>query len=300
MALTTLQCGYVAIVGRPNVGKSTLLNNILGRKLSITSRKPQTTRHTLLGILNEGELQLIFVDTPGIHANRDRAINRVMNKAAVSVLHDVDVIVLVVDRLEWGIEDEYVAKYLQSSRVPLIVVINKIDMLAEKELLLPQLDFLFDKFSPKELIPISALRRVNLSRLISSIRTFIPTSAHLFHQDQITDRNERFLCSEIIREKMTRKLGAELPYEITVEIEAFYVEASITNIHALILVEREGQKKIIIGDGGKRLREIGKCARRDIEDLISSKVMLRTWVKVRSGWSDDERALRSLGYLDNS
>ena len=300
MALTTLQCGYVAIVGRPNVGKSTLLNNILGRKLSITSRKPQTTRHTLLGILNEGELQLIFVDTPGIHANRDRAINRVMNKAAVSVLHDVDVIVLVVDRLEWGIEDEYVAKYLQSSRVPLIIVINKIDMLAEKELLLPQLDFLFDKFSPKELIPISALRRVNLSRLISSIRPFIPTSAHLFHQDQITDRNERFLCSEIIREKMTRKLGAELPYEITVEIEAFYVEASITNIHALILVEREGQKKIIIGDGGKRLREIGKCARRDIEDLISSKVMLRTWVKVRSGWSDDERALRSLGYLDNS
>jgi len=300
VALTTLQCGYVAIVGRPNVGKSTLLNNILGRKLSITSRKPQTTRHTLLGILNEGELQLIFVDTPGIHANRDRAINRVMNKAAVSVLHDVDVIVLVVDRLEWGIEDEYVAKYLQSSRVPLIIVINKIDMLAEKELLLPQLDFLFDKFSPKELIPISALRRVNLSRLISSIRPFIPTSAHLFHQDQITDRNERFLCSEIIREKMTRKLGAELPYEITVEIEAFYVEASITNIHALILVEREGQKKIIIGDGGKRLREIGKCARRDIEDLISSKVMLRTWVKVRSGWSDDERALRSLGYLDNS
>ena len=299
MTLTTLQCGYVAIVGRPNVGKSTLLNNILGRKLSITSRKPQTTRHALLGVLNEGDLQLIFVDTPGIHANRDRAINRVMNKAAVSVLHDVDVIVLVVDRLEWGIEDEYVAKYLQSSRVPLIVVINKIDMLAEKELLLPQLDFLFDKFKPKELIPISALRRVNLSRLISSIRPFIPTSAHLFHQVQITDRNERFLCSEIIREKMTRKLGAELPYEITVEIEAFYAEASITNIHALILVEREGQKKIIIGDGGKRLREIGKCARRDIEDLISSKVMLRTWVKVRSGWSDDERALRSLGYLDN-
>jgi len=299
VTLTTLQCGYVAIVGRPNVGKSTLLNNILGRKLSITSRKPQTTRHALLGVLNEGDLQLIFVDTPGIHANRDRAINRVMNKAAVSVLHDVDVIVLVVDRLEWGIEDEYVAKYLQSSRVPLIVVINKIDMLAEKELLLPQLDFLFDKFKPKELIPISALRRVNLSRLISSIRPFIPTSAHLFHQDQITDRNERFLCSEIIREKMTRKLGAELPYEITVEIEAFYAEASITNIHALILVEREGQKKIIIGDGGKRLREIGKCARRDIEDLISSKVMLRTWVKVRSGWSDDERALRSLGYLDN-
>ena len=299
MTLTTLQCGYVAIVGRPNVGKSTLLNNILGRKLSITSRKPQTTRHALLGVLNEGDLQLIFVDTPGIHANRDRAINRVMNKAAVSVLHDVDVIVLVVDRLEWGIEDEYVAKYLQNSRVPLIVVINKIDMLAEKELLLPQLDFLFDKFKPKELIPISALRRVNLSRLISSIRPFIPTSAHLFHQDQITDRNERFLCSEIIREKMTRKLGAELPYEITVEIEAFYAEASITNIHALILVEREGQKKIIIGDGGKRLREIGKCARRDIEDLISSKVMLRTWVKVRSGWSDDERALRSLGYLDN-
>ena len=299
MTLTTLQCGYVAIVGRPNVGKSTLLNNILGRKLSITSRKPQTTRHALLGVLNEGDLQLIFVDTPGIHANRDRAINRVMNKAAVSVLHDVDVIVLVVDRLEWGIEDEYVAKYLQSSRVPLIVVINKIDMLAEKELLLPQLDFLFDKFKPKELIPISALRRVNLSRLISSIRPFIPTSAHLFHQDQITDRNERFLCSEIIREKMTRKLGAELPYEITVEIEAFYAEASITNIHALILVEREGQKKIIIGDRGKRLKEIGKSARLDIEDLIDSKVMLRTWIKVRSGWSDDERVLRSLGYLDN-
>ena len=172
-------------------------------------------------------------------------------------------------------------------------------MLSEKELLLPQLKFLSHKCKPKELIPVSALRKINLSRLMSSIKPFIPTNVHLFHQDQITDRNERFLCSEIIREKITRKLGAELPYEITVEIEAFSTEVGVTHIDALILVEREGQKKIIIGDGGKCLKEIGKSARRDIEDLINSRVMLRTWVKVRSGWSDDERALRSLGYLDS-
>ncbi len=299
MTAKTRQCGYVAIIGRPNVGKSTLLNNILGRKLSITSRKPQTTRHTLLGIYTEGAIQMIFVDTPGIHVSRDRAINRVMNKTAISVLHDVDVVVFVVDRLEWGIEDEYVAKYLQSSQAPLVVVLNKIDTLRDKELLLPQLEFLSHKCKPKELIPVSALRKINLSRLMSSIKPFIPISAHLFHQEQITDRNERFLCSEIIREKITRKLGAELPYEVTVEIEAFYAEASVTHIDALILVEREGQKKIIIGDRGKRLKEIGKSARLDIEDLIDSKVMLRTWIKVRSGWSDDERVLRSLGYLDN-
>ena len=299
MASTTSQCGYVAIVGRPNVGKSTLLNNILGRKLSITSRKPQTTRHTLLGIFTEGAMQLIFVDTPGIHANRDRAINRVMNKTAISVLQDVDLVLFVVDRLMWGIEDEYVAKHLQNSRVPMLLVVNKIDMLSEKELLLPQLKFLSHKCKPKELIPVSALRKINISRLMSSIRPFIPTNMHLFHQDQITDRSERFLCSEIIREKITRKLGAELPYEVTVEIEAFSTGASITHIDALILVERAGQKKIIIGDGGKCLKEIGKSARVDIENLINSRVMLRTWVKVRSGWSDDERALRSLGYLDS-
>ena len=297
--MTEPRCGYVAIIGRPNVGKSTLLNHILGQKLCITSRKPQTTRHTLLGIKTEADLQMIFVDTPGIHTNQERAINRVMNRSAAGVIADVDVVVFVVDRFEWSEADEYVAKYLSNNPVPLIVAINKVDMIEDKAALLPHLKFLESKVNAIELIPLSALRKTNLDELQEKIKAHIPERMHVFPEDQITDRSERFLASEIVREKIMRQLGAEVPYQVTVEIEEFRAEKKITHISALILVEREGQKKIIIGTNGERIKKVGEQAREDIESLLGCKVMLRTWVKVRSGWSDDERALRSLGYMDD-
>ncbi len=297
--MTEPRCGYVAIIGRPNVGKSTLLNHILGQKLCITSRKPQTTRHTLLGIKTEDDLQMIFVDTPGIHTNQERAINRVMNRSAASVISDVDVLVFVVDRFEWSEADEYVAKYLSNSTVPVIIAVNKVDMIEDKEALLPHLKFLETKVNAADLIPLSALRRTNLDELEEKIKTYMPARMHMFPEDQITDRSERFLAAEIVREKIMRQLGAEVPYQVTVEIEEFRAEKKVTHISALILVERDGQKKIIIGSNGERIKKIGEQARADIESLLDCKVMLRTWVKVRSGWSDDERALRSLGYMDD-
>lgn len=297
--MTEPRCGYVAIVGRPNVGKSTLLNHILGQKLCITSRKPQTTRHTLLGIKTEDDLQMIFVDTPGIHTNQERAINRVMNRSAASVISDVDVLIFVVDRFEWSEADEYVAKYLSNSKVPVIVAVNKVDMIEDKEALLPHLKFLETKVNAADFIPLSALKNTNLDQLQDKIRTYMPERMHVFPEDQITDRSERFLAAEIVREKIMRQLGAEVPYQVTVEIEEFRAEKKVTHISALILVERDGQKKIIIGTNGDRIKKIGEQARADIESLLDCKVMLRTWVKVRSGWSDDERALRSLGYMDD-
>jgi len=291
-------CGYVAIVGRPNVGKSTLLNHLLGQKLCITSRKPQTTRHTLLGIKTERDCQIIYVDTPGIHTNQERAINRVMNRSAASVIGDVDMVVFVVDRLEWSDADDYVAKQLSNSSAPVLVALNKVDMIEDRDAILPHIDFLSGKVEAEAFLPISALRRTNIDQLEEKIKTYIPSKPHLFPEDQITDRSERFLAAELVREKITRQLGAELPYQVTVEIEEFRVERNITHISALILVEREGQKKILIGTNGARIKKVGEQARADMESLLDSKVMLKTWVKVRSGWSDDERALRSLGYMD--
>lgn len=292
------RCGYIAIVGRPNVGKSTLLNHLLGQKLCITSRKPQTTRHTLLGIKTEGTVQMIFVDTPGIHTNQERAINRIMNRSAASVISDVDAVIFVVDRFDWSDADEYVARHLLNSAVPVIVALNKVDMIDDKTELLPHLEFLASKVNASALIPLSALKKTNLNELEEKIKCFIPEQPHIFPEDQITDRSERFLVAEIVREKITRQLGAEVPYQVTVEIERFRVDGKITFIDALILVERDGQKKIIIGAKGERIKKIGEQARADIESLLGCKVMLKTWVKIRSGWSDDERALQSLGYMD--
>ena len=291
-------CGYVAIVGRPNVGKSTLLNHLLGQKLCITSRKPQTTRHTLLGIKTQDNVQIIYVDTPGIHTNQDKAINRVMNRSASSVIADVDVVIFMLDRCEWSDADEYVAKQLSNISVPTLVALNKVDMINNRDDLLPHIEFLKGKVNAQDFLPVSALRRICIDELEEKIKGFIPAQPHLFPDDQITDRSERFLAAEIVREKITRQLGAELPYQITVEIEEFRVEKKIIYIDALILVERDGQKKILIGSNGARIKKVGEQARADMESMFDSKVMLRTWVKVRSGWSDDERALRSLGYMD--
>ncbi len=293
-----LRCGYVAIVGRPNVGKSTLLNHLLGQKISITSRKPQTTRHQVLGIKTEGPRQIIFVDTPGLHRRADKALNRYMNRAATAALRDVDVVVFVVDRTAWTDEDEMVLERVRAAGLPTLLVVNKVDLLAEKTTLLAHLKTLEQKADFEAIVPVSALRRHNVDELEQEIVRLLPESAHFFPEDQVTDRSQRFLAAEIVREKIMRQLGDELPYAISVEIEEFSQEGDTLHISALIYVERVGQKKILIGQQGTRLRSIGSDARRDMESLFDSRVMLRLWVKVRSGWSDDERALRSLGYDD--
>ncbi|MCA0900688.1 GTPase Era [Microbulbifer agarilyticus] len=294
----TSRCGYVAIVGRPNVGKSTLLNHLLGQKICITSRKPQTTRHNMLGIKTEGPNQIIFVDTPGLHAGEEKAINRYMNRAAISSTRDVDVVVFVVEPAKWTEGDELVAQKLRGLKCPLIVAVNKVDQLQDKNAVLPQLQALAERFPEAEIVPISALRTSNLQSLEDVIVERLPEGMHFFEEDQITDRSSRFLAAEIVREKVMRQLGAEIPYAVTVEVEEFSQEGKVLHISAAILVERNGQKRILIGTKGERIKQIGQQARVDMERLFDSKVMLNLWVKVKSGWSDDERALRSLGYVD--
>lgn len=292
------RCGFVAIVGRPNVGKSTLLNHILGQKVSITSRKPQTTRHQVLGIKTDGPVQAIYVDTPGMHEEEPRALNKYMNKAATSALVDVDVVVFVVDQMAWTTADEMVLEKLANVKCPVILAVNKVDRTEKRDMLLPHLDMLSRKREFAEIIPLSALRGTNLEPLEEAVGRFLPQSVHFYPDDQITDRSERFLASEMVREKITRQLGAELPYSVAVEIEEFRREGKTLHVSALILVEREGQKKIVIGDKGERMRQIGKEARQDMERLFDSKVMLRLWVKVKRGWADSDRALKSLGMND--
>jgi len=292
------RCGYVAIVGRPNVGKSTLLNHLLGQKISITSRKPQTTRHQVLGIKSEGNHQIIFVDTPGLHMHEAKAINRYMNRAASAAIRDVDLVVLVVDRTAWTEEDDFVLQQVVASGLPAVLVVNKVDLLADKTELLPHLEKLATRAEFAAILPVSALRQHNIDALEAQILEHLPASEFFFPEDQLTDRSQRFLAAEIVREKIMRQLGDELPYANTVEIEEFVQKGEVLHISAVIFVERRGQKKILIGDGGTRLRSIGSEARRSMEKLFDSKVMLRLWVKIKSGWSDDERALRSLGYTD--
>jgi GTP-binding protein Era len=292
------KCGYVAIVGRPNVGKSTLLNYILGQKLSITSRKPQTTQHTLHGIKTGKGIQAVYVDTPGIHGEAKKAINRHMNRNARNALRDVDVVVFVTDRTDWQADDEITAEAVRHSRAPVIVVVNKVDLLKDKTVLLPQLAKLQALMPAAVIIPVSAIGGDNLAELEKLIEERLPVGPFLFPDDQVTDRSERFLVAEIVREKIIRQLGEEIPYAATIQIERFATQGKVLHIDALILVERDGQKAIIIGKSGARLKRIGTDAREDIESLLDQKVMLKLWVKVKSGWSDDERALKSLGYDD--
>jgi GTP-binding protein Era len=293
-----LRCGYIAIVGRPNTGKSTLLNHLVGQKLSITSRKPQTTRHQILGIRTAAGYQLLFVDTPGMHSDAGRAINRVMNRAAQSALADVDAVVMVVDRTVWTEQDAHVLARVRELGCPLVLVVNKIDLMEDKRQLLPHLEFLATQAEFAAIVPLSALRRQQVDELEQTLVGLMPEGAFFFPEDQITDRSERFLAAEIVREKIMRQLGDELPYACAVEIEEFALDAGVLHISALILVERRGQKRIVIGEKGARLRSIGTEARQDMEQMFEHKVMLRLWVKVRAGWSDDERALKSLGYSD--
>ena len=292
-------CGFVAIVGRPNVGKSTLMNHILGQKLSITSRKPQTTRDQILGVQTKDHMQTIYVDTPGLHKGQDKAINRYMNRTANQALKDVDVVLFVIDAERWTEEDDNVLAKVRHAECPVVLVVNKVDKLEEKDELLPRMMSLSEKMDFSQIVPISALRNKNLDRLEALVESYIPEGVQYYPEDQITNRSSRFLAAEIVREKITRQLGQEVPYEVAVQIEEFVFEGSTIHISALILVERDGQKRIIIGDKGAKIKLIGKESRIDMENLFQQKVMLNLWVKVRSGWSDDERALASLGYQDD-
>ncbi|MET1254752.1 GTPase Era [Aliikangiella maris] len=291
------RCGFVAFIGRPNVGKSTLLNQLLGQKLSITSRKPQTTRHRILGIDTLDNTQMIYVDTPGIHKKEARAINRLMNRAASSSIADVDLVVFVVENDRWTEDDELVLEHIKTHNVPVILFINKVDKIKDKEALLPYLQQLSTKYAFQQIIPGSALKNNQVDALKNYLLDAMPEGDFVFPEDYYTDRSERFLTAEIIREKLIRQLGDELPYSITVEIEQFKMdEKGLLRINGLILVERSGQKSIVIGKGGSRLKQVGTDARKDIERLFAQKVFLELWVKVKDGWADDERALRSLGF----
>ncbi|SFU94709.1 GTPase Era [Halomonas korlensis] len=293
------RCGFVAIVGRPNVGKSTLMNRILGQKISITSRRPQTTRHQVTGIKTEGEAQTIYVDTPGIHIqtrDRNKAINRFMNQAATQALRDVNAVVFLVDRTRWTEEDEVVLQRLEHVKAPVILAVNKVDRLQDKASLLPWLESIGARREFAAIVPISAKHGTNVTELEAEVARHLPESVHYFPEEQITDKSQRFLAAELVREKVMRQLGDELPYQMTVEIEEFRDEGRVIHISALMLVERQGQKKILIGENGERIKSIGREARLDMERALDAKVMLNLWVKVKRGWSDDERALKSLGY----
>lgn len=293
-------CGFIAIVGRPNVGKSTLLNQLLGQKVSITSRKPQTTRHRIMGIHTEGEYQAIYVDTPGLHIEEKRAINRLMNRAASSSIGDVELVIFVVEGTRWTADDEMVLHKLKDNKAPVLLAINKVDNISDKTILLPHIQFLSQQMSFIDVVPVSAESGKNVDAIASIARKCLPEAEHHFPEDYITDRSQRFMASEIIREKLMRFLGAELPYSVTVEIEKFATnERGGYDIHGLILVERDGQKKMVIGNKGAKIKTIGIEARKDMEEMFEAKVHLELWVKVKSGWADDERALRSLGYVDD-
>lgn len=292
---SAFRCGLVALVGRPNVGKSTLLNRILGQKISITSSKPQTTRHRILGIKTAAQAQVVYVDTPGLHRGGKRALNRALNRAASDAIADVDLVVFVVEAGHWTDEDELVLQRLGQAGLPVLLAVNKIDRLTDRAQLLPELQSLAARFDFAEVLPLSATRGENLDRLEQCVTARLPEGPPYFPEEQITDRSERFLAAELIREKLFRRLGQELPYGLTVQIEQFKDDDGLLRIHGLVWVERDSQKAIVIGKGGAMLKQIGREARLDMERLFGAKVFLQLWVKVKSGWADDERALRSLG-----
>jgi GTPase len=293
-----MNCGFVALIGRPNVGKSTLMNHLLKQKISITSRKPQTTRHRILGINTTEAGQAIYMDTPGMHNNEKRALNRYLNRTAETTLLGVDVIVWLIDGLSWHEYDEVIFKKLEQAGLPVILAVNKVDKVKDKDAILAFFAEARHRFPFEHLIPISALKRTNLDQLESLIMTLLPVSDLIYPEDQITDRPERFLAAEIVREKLTRRLGDELPYALTVEMERYEELPGITKIYAIIWIERLSQKNIVIGKEGEMLKKVGTDARFDIEKLIGQKVYLQLWVKVKKNWSDNERAMQSLGFND--
>lgn len=294
--VTPTYAGLVAIVGRPNVGKSTLLNKLVGQKVSITSKKPQTTRHRIVGIDTRDNYQTVYVDTPGLHSEEKRAINRVMNRAAASSILDVEFVLFVVEGTRWTDDDQMVLNRLIASHKPVILVVNKVDLYRDKDTLLPHLQWLGAQLNFIDVVPLSAETGDNVEALRTVVQGHLPLCEFFFPEDYVTDRSMRFMAAEIVREKLMRFLGEELPYSVTVEIERFKWEEKHYHIAALVLVEREGQKRMVIGNKGERIKTIATEARIDMASMLEQPVFLEVWVKVKSGWADDERALRSLGY----
>ncbi|MDY6828740.1 MAG: GTPase Era [Pseudomonadota bacterium] len=290
------RCGLVALVGRPNVGKSTLINAILGQKLSITSATPQTTRNRVLGIKTEGNAQAVYIDTPGYHQGQTKALNRFMNREALASLQDVDLVVWVLEARRYLEADETLRGHLERTVVPVVAALNKIDQLPRREDVLPRIAELSERMALHAVVPISAQRGDQMDQLEQVIGAALPRAPHLYAADELTDRSGRFFAAELIREKIVRLTGDEVPHSVAVTIEQFSERDGILHINALILVERPGQKKILIGAQGALLKRIGQEARVDMERLFGERVMLSTWIKVRRGWSDDQRALRGLGY----
>ena len=296
MSADSFRCGFVALVGRPNVGKSTILNRLVGQKISITSRRPQTTRHRILGIKTDADHQIIYVDTPGLHARQPRAMNRYLNRAAFDSLADVDVVVFVVEGTRWQEDDDWVLEKLEGLRCPVIAAVNKVDRIADKKTLLPFMQELSARREFAGIIPVSAKTGAQLPELEAAVLGHLRHSPPLYDEDQVTDRSQRFLAAELVREKLFRKLGEEIPYGLTVEIEQFREQKGVLHIHALIWVEKASHKPIVIGAQGQLLKEVGREAREDMIKAFDQKVFLNLWVKVKEGWADDERALQSLGY----
>ncbi|MBS4019163.1 MAG: GTPase Era [Dechloromonas sp.] len=293
--MTEIRSGYIAIVGRPNVGKSTLLNHLIGEKISIVSRKAQTTRHRITGILTEADAQFVFVDTPGFQTKFSNALNRAMNRGVTQTLNDVDLVLFVIEAGRYDAKDKAVVRLLPKDR-PVILVINKTDLLKNKEALLPFLAEVSADFDYTAVVPVSAAKGRQTQDLLKEARKHLPNEGLMFPEDDLTDKSERFLAAEYIREKVFRLLGDELPYATAVEIEKFEVEGNLRRIFAAIVVDRESHKAIVIGKGGDSLKRIASEARQDMERLFDGKVYLEVWVKVKSGWNDDERLLKSLGY----
>lgn len=289
------RCGTVAIVGRPNVGKSTLLNHILGLKLSITSRKAQTTRHRLLGIHTTEDTQFLFVDTPGFQQKHINALNRNLNRTVTQVLSEVDVVLFVIEPMHLGDADRKVLELLPKNQ-PVFLVVNKADLVGDKGNLLPLIQDFDLEFPFTGIIPVSAKKNLYLDELLAAVREHLPEQPAIYGEDELTDRNERFLAAEMLREKIFRLLGDEVPYSVAVEIEKFEQEGNLRRIHAAIIVDKDSQKPMLIGKGGEKLKRISTEARQDMEKLFGGKIWLETWVKVKGGWADDERALKSLGY----
>jgi len=292
------RAGFVALVGRPNVGKSTLLNRLLGQKLAITSHKPQTTRHSILGISTLKEGQIVYIDTPGIHKRGDKAMNRYLNRTATSTLGGVDLVVFVVDAGCWTEEDSLVLERVRESRLPCLLVINKIDTIKPKERLLPLMAELRARTAIDDMIPLSAKSGDNCNALEQAIIQQLPEAENIYPEDQITDRPERFFAAELVREQITRRYHQELPYAVSVEIEEFDERPHILRISAVIWVERPNQKAILLGRGGEAIKKTATEARKELEKFFRKKVFLRLWIKVKASWSSDQASLAQLGYTD--
>ena len=294
--MTAHRCGIVAVVGRPNVGKSTMINAILGRKVSIVTAKPQTTRHRILAVHSAADAQIVFVDTPGLHRKASKAMNRLMNRTAANALADADVVLFVSDATHWTGEDDDVLKRLKKLDTPVIAVLNKVDKVHPKEKLLDAMALMSARLDFAEIVPVSALRKDNLDQLLQLLPAYLPESPPLFPEDMHTDRSKEFHAAEVIREKLTLMLHQELPYGLTVQVERYLEEEAGVTINAIIWVERDSQKGIVVGKNGSVLKRVGRAARLELKEQLGRSVHLELWVKVKANWADNEQDLMNLGY----